>query len=354
MSLSPGPRPTAHAGGDADGTGRTRLVAGVDPWPELARHTQDNGRSALSWTPAAPVRAIATTVLGGGIGERAWVLNAEVELDYHHGDPTAHAAAIAAELGMPAGDGIGFLTAARVQEVATAVDGGARCDATVGISVPTWAAADDGAWSQWVPGTINLVCWVPAPLSDAALVNAVITVTEAKTQALLDAGVPGTGTASDAVAICCPLGGTEPYGGPRSVWGARLARAVHAAVAEGTGRYLGVGRPPRPAAADGTPSSQVGGMGTPRAEVGAANQAGAEAVEGLGGTAMPSVEVGAPNQAGAEAVAGVGGTAMPRAEVGAPNHAGGEAGDGVGGTVSPRVEVGAPNQLDGARPGAQA
>ena len=73
---------------------------------------------------------------------------------------------------------------------------------------------------------------------DAALANALVTATEAKAQALFEAGVPGTGTASDAVAVCCPPGGTEPYGGPRSTWGARLARAVHAAVEGGTKRFL--------------------------------------------------------------------------------------------------------------------
>ncbi|HLT68858.1 MAG TPA: adenosylcobinamide amidohydrolase, partial [Acidimicrobiales bacterium] len=117
-------------------------------------------------------------------------------------------------------------------------DGGAWCAATVGLSHPTWAAAPDGEWTPWRPGTVNLVCAVPAPLSDAALVNAVATATEAKAQALLEAAVPGTGTASDAVVVCCPPGGTEPFGGPRSPWGARLARAVHAAVAEGTARFL--------------------------------------------------------------------------------------------------------------------
>ena len=61
----------------------------------------------------------------------------------------------------------------------------------------------------------------PTPRSSTPLVTA----TEAKAQALVEAGVPGTGTASDAVVVCCPPGGTEPYGGPRSVWGARLARA---------------------------------------------------------------------------------------------------------------------------------
>lgn len=215
---------------------------------DLVRCEQVDGRPVLLWRLPEPARALATTVLGGGLGTRSWILNAEVALDYHHDDPAAHLATIAADLGLGAmGDGvgdagIGFLTAARVLDVEVAGDGGATCHATVGVSTPTWAAAPDGAWSRWKPGTINLVCWVPAPLSDAALANALVTVTEAKTQALLEAGVPGTGTASDAVAVCCPPGGTEPYGGPRSPWGARLARATHAAVAQGTAQFLAAGR----------------------------------------------------------------------------------------------------------------
>lgn len=195
----------------------------------------------LVWRFPQPVRAIATTVLGGGLGERSWIFNAEVSLDYRHPDPSAHAAQIAKELELGDAPGIGFLTAARVRDVVTAGDGGARCDATVGLSVPTWAAAPDGATSPWQPGTVNLVCWVPAPLADAALVNAVVTATEAKAQALVELGVPGTGTPSDAVAVCCPAGGGEPYGGPRARWGARLARAVHAAVREGAERFLAAG-----------------------------------------------------------------------------------------------------------------
>jgi adenosylcobinamide amidohydrolase len=212
----------------------------------MQRGCQDDGRAVLAWRPPSPVRALPTTVLGGGLGERTWIVNAEVAIDYDGADPAAHAAGIAAGLGLEDGGGIGFLTAARVLDVTSAVDGGVTCDATVGISVPTWAAAPDGAWSRWEPGTINLVCWVPAPLSDAALANALVTATEAKTQALFEAGVPGTGTASDAVAVCCPPGGTEPYGGPRSVWGARLARAVHQAVAAGTTRFLAGDAVPTP------------------------------------------------------------------------------------------------------------
>ncbi len=187
-------------------------------------------RPLLLWRSPEPFRCASSAVLGGGLGDRAWVLNAEVARDYHH-EPVDHLRRIAAEHGLPADWGVGFLTAAPVLDVVVDHgDAGVGCAATVGVSAPTWAAAPEGTWSRWAPGTINLVCWLPVPLSDAALVNAVATATEAKAQALHEAGVPGTGTASDAVAVCCLPGGSEPYAGPRSTWGARLARAVHAAV----------------------------------------------------------------------------------------------------------------------------
>lgn len=201
--------------------------------PDLATHDDDGSgapRPVLVWRFPSPLRTISSAVLGGGLGERRWAVNAEVHEQYHLA-PEPHLRRIAAGLGLR-GAGVGLLTAAPVRRFTTGADGGAECAATVGLSVPTWAAAPDAPAPP--VGTINLVCRVPAPLDDAALVNAVVTVTEAKTQALLEAGIRGTGTASDAVLICCPTGGGEPYGGPRSTWGARLARAVHAAVTAGT------------------------------------------------------------------------------------------------------------------------
>jgi adenosylcobinamide amidohydrolase len=91
-------------------------------------------------------------------------------------------------------------------------------------------------------GTINIVAFLPVPLADAALVNGVMTATEAKVQALVDCGLAATGTATDAVVLTCPVPipgeAVEPYGGPRSTWGARLARAVYAAVEQGARRWL--------------------------------------------------------------------------------------------------------------------
>ena len=211
---------------------------------EVVTHGDDGTGSpapALLWRFDRPVRAVSSAVLGGGLGSCSWVLNAQVTLAYHHGDPAEHLRHIAKDLGLAPHAGVGLLTAAQVRHAASAGEHGVRCDATVGLSYPTWAAAADGLPlpdRRWRPGTINLVCLLPVRLSDAALVNAVVTATEAKTQALLDAGVPGIGTASDAVVVCCPeQGEPEPYAGPRSLWGARLARSVHDAVAQGIRRY---------------------------------------------------------------------------------------------------------------------
>jgi adenosylcobinamide amidohydrolase len=190
------------------------------------------------WRAGPGCRMIASGVVGGGIGMREWVLNAQVAPAYGRMDPAAHVAEIAAGLGLT-GTGVGLLTAASVTDVVEREDEGVRVAATVGLRVPTWAALPPGAVDRevtpiWRPGTINIIVSVPVPLGDAAYVNAVITATEAKTQALLEAGIRATGTASDAVCIAAPAtGGRQDFAGPRSLWGARIARAVHAAVHTG-------------------------------------------------------------------------------------------------------------------------
>jgi adenosylcobinamide amidohydrolase len=187
----------------------------------------------LVWRFDAPRLAIASAPVGGGIGLRSWVLNAQVPRDYARTDLDAHVAELAAAEGC-AGTGVGMLTAVPMKFARHASDGGVDVCATVGVSRPTWAADATDAISAWAPGTINIVAFLPARLSDAALVNAVMTASEAKVQALSEGGVPGTGTASDAVCIVCPAHGTaQPFGGPRSDLGAPLARAVHDAVLGG-------------------------------------------------------------------------------------------------------------------------
>lgn len=205
--------------------------------PDLRlRREDDRELTVLVWRFDAPVQVISSGPHGGGIGPRRWVLNAQVSSDYVRLDPDEHVREIASELGLP-GTGTGMLTAVDVARSHHATDGPVEVTATVGLGQPTWAAAPDrsSARAAGTPvGTINVFAWVPAALGPAALVNAVATVTEAKVQALFDAAVAATGTATDAVVVACPVDGPiETFGGPRSTWGAPLARAVHRAVLAG-------------------------------------------------------------------------------------------------------------------------
>jgi adenosylcobinamide amidohydrolase len=223
------------------------------------------------WRPGPGWTMMSSGVLGGGLGAREWVLNAQVPGWYGRTDPAAHLAELAAGLGLD-GPGVGLLTAAQVTELVQRDDEGVQAVATVGIRVPTWAAGPDGVPDPelapirgldrgregpgqapaggWHPGTINIVVSVPVPLTPAAFVNAVVTATEAKSQAVIEAGFPGTGTASDAICVAAPTSAAalatgnvlageaaEDFTGPRSPWGARIARAVHAAVLVGATAY---------------------------------------------------------------------------------------------------------------------
>jgi adenosylcobinamide amidohydrolase len=231
--------------------------------PELRTRPEEGlAVPVLVWRLPRAYRSISSAPLGGGLGTAEWVVNCTVPMSYERLDPDAHLREIAGGLGL-VGSGVGMLTGVDVAERIGAQDAGVSCWATVGLGAPAWAAAPDGHLSRRPPahppgpvvsttrrddplpggaarpGTVNCVIVVPARLSDAALVNAVITATEAKAQALWELGVEATGTASDAVCVLCPTEGVaEAYAGPRSPWGARVARAVHAAVLDGGRDWL--------------------------------------------------------------------------------------------------------------------
>lgn len=206
-------------------------------------HRREDGLDVplLLWRFPEPLLAVSSAVLGGGTGPREWLVNASVAMSYARPDPDAHLAALAAELGLT-GPGVGMLTGVDVADVVAADDDGVRVHATVGLGAPIQAASSETGFGHRA-GTVNIVVCVPQRLGDGALINMVATVAEAKAQALRDLGLAATGTATDAVCVLCPLSGeAAPYGGPRSRWGAPVARAVHQAVLEGGAVNLATGR----------------------------------------------------------------------------------------------------------------
>lgn len=222
----------------------------------------------LVWQFEESVRSISSASVGGGWSRPRWIINLSVEGNYSRVDPEVHIAEVANELEL-LGHGVGLLTAVDVRTRTISEVEGAVVVATVGVRRPIWAhdasralperaskaskessessessnpgqSNHSGQLSGTFPGTINLVCTVPQSLSDAALVNVISTVTEAKAQALFDHGIEGSGTASDAICVVCPEFALSKenfsdalFGGPLSYWGSRLARATYDAVSEG-------------------------------------------------------------------------------------------------------------------------
>jgi adenosylcobinamide hydrolase len=202
--------------------------------PQLMSRQEDGADLSVAvWRFGSPLLALSSAPYGGGWGVRHWILAAQVAAGYSRLDPAGHLAGLAGGLALD-GPGIGMLTAVDVRLVSSGQEDGIAVAATVGLSHSGWAAAADGG-GMTSAGTVNIIAVLPRRLSRAALVNAVMTVTEAKSQALWDAGFAATGTPSDAVAVLCPPSGPgEAFAGPRSRWGSRLARAVHQAVLDGS------------------------------------------------------------------------------------------------------------------------
>ncbi|MFE2379642.1 adenosylcobinamide amidohydrolase [Streptomyces sp. NPDC059398] len=216
---------------------RTAGPGALDDIRLLDREEEGGHWPLLLWTPGPGRRMISSAALGGGIGERHWVLNAQVRPGYARTDTESHLAEIAGRAGAT-GPGVGLMTAAPVRNARSATDGGVQALVTAGTGVHGWAAEPGTGSDEPLPaGTINIIVAVPVALSDAALVNAVATATEAKVQALRDAGLDASGTPTDAVCVSVP---GHPAGPPPR--GARARGPRAGAPAGGGGRGGRAGR----------------------------------------------------------------------------------------------------------------
>ncbi len=131
------------------------------------------------------------------------------------------------------------MTAAETQYACarTAQAGDLRVTSVVSMGLSNVAAAGVTPPAPVLPGTINIVAVVEGALTPAAMVNAVITATEAKalTLAAWDVRTPDgdlvAGTSTDSVVIGCTGAGADlEYAGSATTVGWLLARTVRAAM----------------------------------------------------------------------------------------------------------------------------
>ncbi|MCX6650662.1 MAG: adenosylcobinamide amidohydrolase [Methanomassiliicoccales archaeon] len=192
------------------------------------------------------MRVLASTILNGGLGEADSVLMLQVPLHYDHADPMAHMRELVAELRMPKST-VTFMTAAELDKafyVKEAEHNGSQAIALVSAGISNSIRAGESSREGTVPhrqvGTINVMVITDKSLDDCGLVNAVMTVTEAKAAALQDHHIPGTGTTSDAVMIACPKEGERClWAGSSSDHGLAMSVAVRSALGESITRWKG-------------------------------------------------------------------------------------------------------------------
>jgi len=162
------------------------------------------------------------------------------------GDAYSDIETIREKHGIPA-DAVGFMTAAEVKYVFSAIE-------TEHDGIQTFAAVTAGLsnhvvagellenWEEryrisqeryrmLVGGTINIIGISPLPMTDAAKINIMMPMIEAKSAAMSILGYRETGTTSDAIAIVSPIGDEkETNAGTGVPLGISMARSVKAAV----------------------------------------------------------------------------------------------------------------------------
>jgi len=181
-----------------------------------------------------PLHILSSAVVGGGLTQARFIISRHVDENYNHPDPPQDLRDFAVGCGITE-PFVGLITAAYLDGVKTVTlrekSLMVSTVITAGLSNPTAAGLSSPA--VWTPGTINMIILIDAQLTPAAMVNAVITATEAKTDVLLRRSVRTptghrvTGTSTDAIVVACTGRGKPlPYAGPATEVGWLMGRCV--------------------------------------------------------------------------------------------------------------------------------
>lgn len=189
-----------------------------------------------------PQRALSSAVLNGGWCTIQSCLNTRVPLTHDRDLPAPDISlqqqADQRALKAPC---LGMMTAASMRSCAhqqlSCNESQLRVQCWVTSGLRNARRCGDPADEQPQLGTINIWLWCSIPLSDSAMVEALMLVTEAKATAMLEAHVlspisqqPASGTGTDSHAILCPLNDAkmpaQPYCGKHTRLGELIGQAA--------------------------------------------------------------------------------------------------------------------------------
>lgn len=177
-------------------------------WPELRIERKEDH---LIFESPTPLEAFSSAVYGGGFHMARHFLNWQVPLKYASNDPVQQIEQQVQKWGYPQQQTIGLQTAAKIELGSIHEVIGDQFRMVVCVTAGVGNRARSGkkrkTYSAYEYGTINTFIFIDSCLTHSAMINGIITATEAKTAALQDlhikdeAGEWATGTTTDSVVI---------------------------------------------------------------------------------------------------------------------------------------------------------
>lgn len=196
-----------------------------------------------------PLRTISNAVVGEGIQWLKHFFNFHVHKDYCGDDPQTDIRQWIEQLDIPCEQSAGMMTAVKLKTMAlvTKQAGDIQLIAVVTAGMGNAVDITGDALPDNVRkiGTINSMVFIDAHLTDGALINALMSATEAKTKALSDYKVKdsqsntiATGTSTDSLLIAATQQGEPtPYAGSGTVIGKAVGHIIYQATQEALRHY---------------------------------------------------------------------------------------------------------------------
>ncbi len=189
----------------------------------------------------SPLKTLSSAVLNGGLRDADAIINCQVHKDYDHANPRAYLERITRQSGLSPEKVIGLMTAVDVRDLVLVHQQHHNITVsaivTAGISNAT-SAGETSILPHRNVGTINIILLIDGNPTEACMVDALKTVTEAKFVALRELDIrssssfePASGTTTDAIVVACTEKGNPiDYAGTATKLGKMIGISVSKAV----------------------------------------------------------------------------------------------------------------------------
>jgi iron complex transport system ATP-binding protein len=196
-----------------------------------------------------PLRTISNGVIGEGIQWQKHFCNFHVDKDYNCDNPLKDIRDWLRQREIPTEQSVGMMTAVKLSDVVISkkeIEGMEfMAVVTAGVGNAVDITSTELCQTPVTIGTINIMLFIDAHLTDGGLVNAMMSATEAKVKALHDlkvqdpkTGTIATGTSTDAMVLAVTQQGERsPYAGSGTLIGKGIGHLVYEVVTKAIQKY---------------------------------------------------------------------------------------------------------------------